>query len=577
MRVLQLDVNRIEFRLVKPEASMYEPADYKSKEVTDALVLMVSIEAGDSESEASAAIDESIAFAKKQKLGKIVLYPFAHLSSNLEGIEKSMELFKQMKGYAINKAGESIEVIAAPFGWNKQLSLDIKGHPLSEQSHGYGQSSQGNQKSQAKPKAPEQKRIDVSIVKKSDWSGLPDSDHRTIGERQDLYSFQEVSPGMVYWHSNGLIMYNELKHLMRDKEMEYDYEEISTPGIANIALWKVSGHLDHYKSDMFMFESSFGDVGLKPMNCPSSILIFKTRKWSYRDLPYRTAIFDRLYRSELSGVASGLFRVKELTQDDGHIFAREDQIENEVMLLLHMIRETYDVFKMSFTAKLSTKPDNHMGSDDLWEKAERSLKNALEHNDMKYEIKDKDGAFYGPKIDFDVKDSMGRTWQCATIQLDYQLPLNFKLEYAGEDGKPHTPVIIHRAILGSIERFLAVAIEHYHGKFPTWLAPIQAIVVAVSEQVNDYATSVHEAMRKNGIRVKLDISDKTLEYKIRDARMRSIPYIIVVGSKEKEAQTISIRNLEGKQKYGIELNNFIAALNDEIHSRASEYEAFGTE
>ena len=573
MKVLQLDVNRIEFKLVKPEASVYEPADYKSKEVSDALVMMVSIESGDTEAEAKAAIEESMGFAKKQKLHKVVLYPFAHLSSNLEGIEGSMELFKFMKGYAAEHADESMEVISAPFGWNKQLSLDIKGHPLSEQSHSYGNAAKTAEKARAKAKIGE-KRIDVSVVKKSDWSGLPDTDHRTIGERLDLYSFQEVSPGMVYWHPNGLIMFNELKGLMRDKESEYGYKEISTPGIANIALWKVSGHLDHYKDDMFMFESSMGDVGLKPMNCPSSILIFKTRKWSYRELPFRTAIFDRLYRSELSGVASGLFRVKEMTQDDGHIFAREDQIESEIVLLLKMVRETYDTFNMSFTAKLSTKPDNHMGSDELWEKAEAALRNALEYNHMKYEVKEKEGAFYGPKIDFDVKDSMGRIWQCATIQLDYQLPLNFKLEYTGEDGKQHTPVIIHRAILGSLERFFGVMVEHYNGKFPTWLAPIQAIVISISEPVNDYAISVHKALRKAKIRADIDISDKTLEYKIRDARLHNVPYIIVVGSKEKEAHSISVRNLEGKQKYGIKVDALAAALNDEISARSNSYTAF---
>ncbi|EQD50266.1 threonyl-tRNA synthetase, partial [mine drainage metagenome] len=538
-----------------------------------ALVLMVSIEAGDSQAEAKAAIDASIGFARKQKLQKMVLYPFAHLSNNLEGIEKSMVLFKSMKDYANEQSGGDIEVVAAPFGWNKQLSLDIKGHPLSEQSHSYG-SAANNAGMEKGPAKVGQKRIDISIVKKSDWSGLPDTDHRTIGERLDLYSFQEVSPGMVYWHPNGLTMYNELKSLMRDKEMEYGYQEISTPAIANIALWKVSGHLDHYKDDMFMFESSFGNVGLKPMNCPSSILIFKTKKWSYRELPFRTAIFDRIYRSELSGVASGLFRVKEFTQDDGHIFAREDQIESELMLLLKMVKETYDIFGMSFTAKLSTKPDNHMGNDELWDKAEGALKKAMEHNHVEYEVKDKEGAFYGPKIDFDVKDSMGRSWQLSTLQLDYQLPINFKLEYTGEDGKRHTPVIIHRAILGTLERFLGVAIEHYGGKFPTWLAPIQAIVISISEPVNDYAKSVYEAMRKGRIRAGIDISDKTLEYKIRDARMHNIPYIIVVGAKEKEAQTLSVRNLEGKQKYNVKLEALISALKEEISARSGTYQSF---
>ncbi|MCL4363335.1 threonine--tRNA ligase, partial [Candidatus Marsarchaeota archaeon] len=341
---------------------------------------------------------------------------------------------------------------------------------------------------------------------------------------------------------------------------------------ANIALWQVSGHLDHYKADMFIFDSAFGEVGLKPMNCPSTILIYKSKRWSYRELPFRTAIFDKLHRSELSGVVTGLFRVKQMTQDDGHIFAREDQIGGEIAALLKMVKETYAVFGMKFVAKLSTMPDDHMGSEELWTRAEATLKSALSENSIDYEIKEKEGAFYGPKIDFDVYDSIGRPWQCATIQLDYQLPLNFGLEYTGEDGKQYTPVIIHRAILGSLERFTGVLVEHYGGKFPLWLSPIHARVISISEASNDYASNVYSKLKSAHIRAELDISDKTLDYKIREAQMQKIPYIVILGKKEKEKGLISIRTRDGIQMQGERVEDFASALKEKITNRAAGLE-----
>jgi len=557
MRILQLDVDKIEYALVKPESDVHEEAKTKREAVENAIALFVCVEKGDTESEAKEAIDDAVAFAKKQNVPRLVLYPFAHLSSNLASPNEAMKIFAKMRELALS-AG--IEIHAAPFGWNKQLSLSVKGYPLAEQSRSYG-------KGKAKVSKVAEK-IDTSIVKKSDWSGLPDTDHRTIGEKLDLYSFQEVSPGMVYWHPNGLIIYNELVKFMREKEAEYDYQEISTPEIANVALWKVSGHLDHYRDDMFLFDSSFGPVGLKPMNCPSTMLIYKSRKWSYKELPFRTAIFDKLHRSELSGVASGLFRVKEMTQDDGHVFIREDQIESEITSLLKMVQEVYDVFGMKFTAKLSTMPDNHMGDEKLWEKATGALKAALDANHMKYEIKEKEGAFYGPKIDFDVYDSQGRAWQCATIQLDYQLPLRFGLEYTDQEGKQQMPVVVHRAILGTLERFIGVLVEHYQGKFPTWLAPVQAKVVSISEKSNAYAEKVYEELKKKRIRAKADLSDRTMDYKIRQAVSEKVPYIIVLGEKEAKGNSLTVRSRNGAQKQ-LKLDEFVEMVKKEIENRSN--------
>ena len=423
-----------------------------------------------------------------------------------------------------------ILVERSPFGWNKKLTIAVKGHPLAEQGRSYGKGDEKKVYNKVRPSG-----VNTAIVRKSDFSGLPETDHRTIAEKLNLFSMQEVSPGMVYWHRNGLILYNQLTGFIREKLSKYDYEEISTPTLANLALWHVSGHIDHYRENMFMFESANESLGMKPMNCPSTILIYKSKNWSYRELPFRTAIFDKLYRNEISGALTGLFRVREFVQDDGHIFIPEDQLEREVTLLLGFVKEVYDTFGMAFGAKLSTMPDNHMGDERLWEKATSALRHALESNRIEYVINEKDGAFYGPKIDFDVTDSLGRKWQCATIQVDYQLPLRFKLEYMGEDGKEHTPVMIHRAILGSIERFIGVLIEHYKGRFPTWLAPVQVQVVSISDQTGKYAEETHQRLRTSGIRARLDNSDKTLQYKIREAQLQQVPYIIVLGKKEQEA------------------------------------------
>ncbi len=562
MRILQLDVNSIEYELIKPESKVYEDSAKKIETVKNAIALLVTIENGDTNESASKAITDAVKFAKQQKSENIVIYPFAHLSDDLEEPAKALDILKHMRSLA-KQSG--INVVDAPFGWNKRLSIAIKGHPLAEQSHHYGSADTHALKKPAR-------KLDISIVKKSDWSGLHERDHRTIGEQLDLYSFQEVSPAMVYWHPKGLTIYNELVKLMREKEEEYDYKEISTPLIANIALWQVSGHLDHYKADMFIFDSAFGEVGLKPMNCPSTILIYKSKRWSYRELPFRTAIFDKLHRSELSGVVTGLFRVKQMTQDDGHIFAREDQIGGEIAALLKMVKETYAVFGMKFVAKLSTMPDDHMGSEELWTRAEATLKSALSENSIDYEIKEKEGAFYGPKIDFDVYDSIGRPWQCATIQLDYQLPLNFGLEYTGEDGKQYTPVIIHRAILGSLERFTGVLVEHYGGKFPLWLSPIHARVISISEASNDYASNVYSKLKSAHIRAELDISDKTLDYKIREAQMQKIPYIVILGKKEKEKGLISIRTRDGIQMQGERVEDFASALKEKIANRTAGLE-----
>ncbi len=558
MRTLQLDVDSIHYEAISPEAEIYEDPEQRSLTMNDALVVMISVEQGDNNETAEKAIKDIEALMDRLGRKNLLLYPYAHLSNTLAAPKEAMEVINHMK----KSVSDRFVVEKAPFGWTKKPTIAIKGHPLAEQSRSYGT---GDVKKVYRKVRPVE--VNTSVVRKSDWSGLPESDHRTIGEQLDLYSFQEVSPSMVYWHPNGYVIYRELVNFIRELEEEYGYEETSTPVIANTALWHVSGHYDHYKDNMFMFDTDMGHLGLKPMSCPSTILIYKSRKWSYRELPFRASTFDKLYRKEISGALTGLFRVMELTQDDGHIFLAEEQVEKEVERFLEFVRRVYDTFGMKFVAKLSTMPDSHMGDERLWEVATGYLKKALDKQGMDYEIKDKEGAFYGPKIDFDVFDSMGRAWQCATMQVDYQQPLRFGLEYTGEDGKQHTTVIIHRAALGSLERFIAILVEHYKGKFPTWLAPVQIAVLSISEQVADYADAVYQELRRHRIRAALDISDKTLQYKIRDAKMREVPYTLILGRKEAEAKTISVRLRNGTQKNQLDLGDFIAQIKEEIASR----------
>jgi threonyl-tRNA synthetase len=565
MRILQLDVNSVEYELIKPEAKVYEKSDEKQVSVKNALLLLTSIEKGDDSGAVEKAINAAVEFARKQKIETIVIYPFAHLSGDLEVPSRALEVLNEMRALAGKKG---VNVISSPFGWNKKLKVDIKGHPLAEMSRTYGASAQFKA-SPAQESKPKPGKADLSIVRKSNWSGLPINDHRTIGEQLDLYSFQEVSPSMVYWHPNGYTVYKELMSFIRQKESEYGYREVSTPVVANTALWHVSGHILHYYENMFVFSENSEELGLKPMSCPSTILIYKSKSWSYKELPFRTAIFDKLYRKENSGSLTGLFRVQELTQDDGHIFLSEGQIEGEIGNLLKMVKEVYETFEMKFVAYLSTMPESHMGDEKLWERATIALKGALEKNGINYRIKDKEGAFYGPKIDFDVLDAHGRSWQCATIQVDYQQPLRFGIEYTGEDGKQQTPVLVHRAILGSLERFIAILVEHYQGKFPTWLAPTQVRVASISDQTNGYAKDVYKKLAKGGIRVELDSSSRTIEYKIRDSQMMKVPYTIVVGKKEVDAGTVAVRSRSGKQKFGVPLEDFINSLNKEIKSRSN--------
>jgi threonyl-tRNA synthetase len=390
-------------------------------------------------------------------------------------------------------------------------------------------------------------------------------DHRKIGKDLELFTFHEWSPGSPFLLPKGTIIYNELQKFIREEYKKRGYQEVITPQMFNKALWEKSGHWEHYKDNMFLMKVDGEEFSLKPMNCPSHCLIYQLKNHSYRELPLRIADFCFLHRNELRGALGGLTRVRKMSQDDAHIYCAPEQIQSEIKDLLEFVDFIYTkIFKMQYKAKLSTKPEGAMGDAKLWEQAEDALKKALDDAKMKYEIKPGEGAFYGPKIDFDVKDALNRDWQCATIQLDFQMPLRFELKYMAPDNTLKTPVMIHRAIVGTIERFMGVMIEHYAGKFPLWLSPVQVRVIPVAEAFIDYARSIGAKYQKEGIRAEVDETQETLNKKIRNAELDKINYIIVVGGKEKENNSINVRTRENKVSGERKIDEFLEQLKKEI-------------
>jgi len=392
-------------------------------------------------------------------------------------------------------------------------------------------------------------------------------DHRKLGRELDLYAFHDVSPGAPFWLPNGWTMVRELERFVREVLDARGYQEISTPILVNKRLWEQSGHWDYYRENMFLVESEEQVFGLKPMNCPESTLVYRHALRSYRDLPLRFSDMGRLHRNERSGTLTGLLRARQFTQDDAHIYCRLDQIQDEITALLELVREWYKTFLLEPFFKLSTRPEKSLGTDEQWATAERSLHDSLRANGLAYDLNPGDGTFYGPKIDVDVQDALGRRWQVATIQIDFQQPDRFALEYIDSDGQAKRPVMIHRAIFGSFERFVGVLVEHYAGAFPTWLAPVQARVLPISEKHIEYARAVHGRLRAARVRAELDDRNEKLGYRIRDAQLRKVPYMLVVGAREAENSTVSLRHRTGDDLGAVPLERVLADLAREITSR----------
>lgn len=402
-------------------------------------------------------------------------------------------------------------------------------------------------------------------------------DHRKLGIVLDLVSFHDEAPGMAFFHANGMELWNALLDYWREEHRAAGYVETKTPIILNRSLWEQSGHWENYRENMYTVVIDETESAVKPMNCPGGMILYKTKRHSYKDLPIRAAEIGLVHRHELSGVLSGLFRVRAFHQDDAHIFMTPEMIESEILGVLQLVERMYSTFGLGFHLELSTRPEKSIGSDAQWEMATNGLKAALAAYGQDYKVNEGDGAFYGPKIDIHIKDAIGRTWQCGTIQLDMMMPDRFDLSYVGEDNEKHRPVMIHRVIYGSIERFLGILIEHFAGRFPLWLAPAQAVILPMNDSLAPYAGEIRDIFFKAGIRANLDDRTESLNRKVREAQLAQIPLIITVGEKEKAAGTLAVRTLDGQVRYGVTRDSFIDSVKRNIARRSLELDLFDSE
>ena len=393
-------------------------------------------------------------------------------------------------------------------------------------------------------------------------------DHRKLGAELELFSVMDEGPGFPFFHPKGMILRNELEKFWRQEHEKRGYQEIRTPVILNRVLWEQSGHWDHYKENMYFTKIDESDFAIKPMNCPGSILIYKSKLHSYRELPIRMGELGLVHRHELSGVLHGLMRVRCFTQDDAHIFMLPGQIKDEIIGVINLVNDFYSIFGFKYHVELSTKPEKAMGSDEIWDMATNALKDAIEAMGLAYKINEGDGAFYGPKIDFHLEDCLGRTWQCGTIQLDFLMPEKFDLSYVGEDGQKHRPVMLHRVVFGSIERFIGILTEHFAGAFPAWLSPVQVRVLPITDRQANYAAMVVDKLKAKGIRAEFDTRNEKIGYKIREAQTQKIPYMLVTGDKELEKEVVAVRHRTQGDLGVSTLDDFVVKLLDEINNKS---------
>ncbi len=389
-------------------------------------------------------------------------------------------------------------------------------------------------------------------------------DHKKLGRELGLYMFHETAPGMPYWLPKGLIVYRELENYWRKEHARLGYQEIMSPLVNKAELWKMSGHWDHYQDDMFIADMGEGEIhGIKPMNCPNAMIVFKSMQISYKDLPLRLSDTDRLHRYERSGTLNGLLRCRSFQQDDSHNFITEDMIESEYESIMAICKDFYSIFGLEYSFRLGTRPEAYMGDIETWNKAEETLKKVLDRSGKMFEVAEGDGAFYGPKIDIVMKDALGRDWQMGTMQLDFQQPRRFNLEYTDKDGKKKTPVVVHRVIYGSLERFIGILVEHFAGAFPLWLSPVQVVIIPISTSHTEYAESVSKHLRSLDIRAEVDASKETFGKRIRQAKTEKVPYIVVIGDKEKESNILTVEKRQGESSK-IDLSEFANLLESEI-------------
>ena len=570
MKILTLHCDYIKFQALKkalkniPDLS---EKDKKEHEVKECLVVLTAIEKGDSDKELHDMLEAVKKTAGEVKTNSLVLYPYAHLSSNLSAPQHAIEMLDKAE-QNLKKDNSNFKVTRAPFGYYKTFEFKCKGHPLSELSKSFGQKQDQSSVQIIRNEVYDEKKLLREISSsKLDTSKLKDNDHRILGQRLDLFSFNNVAPGCVFWHDNGLFIHNKLKEYIRGFLKKYNYQEITTPQILDSKLFKVSGHWSHYQDNMFLTKYEDRDFGVKPMNCPGAMLVYKTKTRSYKDLPIRFAEFGTDHRKELSGVLAGLFRVVQFTQDDAHIFCTKEQIPNEIAHMLEMIDSIYKkTFGFDYRLELSTRPEKFMGDIKDWEHSEKILESVLKESKAKYKINKGDGAFYGSKIDIHITDSLNRSWQCATIQLDMQMPARFQLTHTGDDNQEHTPFVIHRAILGSLERFIGVLLEHLNGNLPLWLSPRQIRVVNFTDRNTKACEKLMKQLKEEipELRIDSDLRNDTVQSKIRDAEMLKVNYVIVLGDKEEHSNTLAVRARGEKPKFNIKTASFIKQLKEEM-------------
>ncbi|MDD5700150.1 MAG: threonine--tRNA ligase [Candidatus Nanoarchaeia archaeon] len=574
MKILSLHCDYIKFKPLKK--ALKEPEELseerkKEQVVKEPLVILTAVEKTDSLESVKELVKNIEDISSQVNDRKIVLYPYAHLSSNLGSPSLAIQILEEAEKELEKK---KFDVVRAPFGYYKEFELKCKGHPLSELSREIGIKN-GKLGTKEEKITDEMRKNLLNQISKSklDTSKLKDNDHRILGQQMNLFSFNEVAPGMAFWHNNGLIIKNELINYWREMHRKNGYEEISTPQIMDSKLWKISGHWDLYKENNFVTEYEKRPFLVKPMNCPGGMLVYKTRPRSYKELPMRVGEIGVVHRTELSGTLAGLFRLIQFTQDDAHIFCTNEQLESEIIGVIELFRQMLDKFGFKYTFTLSTrseeKKDKYLGSDKLWEQAEDALGNALKKLKIKFEKVPGEAKFYGPSLDVQIKDSQGREWQCSTLQLDFNIPARFELAYTGRDNKEYTPIMLHRVVYGAIERFIGVLLEHTNGRLPVWLAPVQVRVLSFTDRNIDYAKKVIMKLGEKipNLRIDADFTQTTVQSKVKDAEIMRIPYIIVVGDKEEEEKTIAVRVKGNSKIQSLKIDNFIEKLSKEIRDR----------
>jgi len=563
MKILSLHCDYIKFKPLKK--ALRQPEELSERRqgeivVDNPLVLMIAVEKQDESNPdlIKRLIKEVKELAKQVKVDKLVLYPYAHLSPSLSKPDFALKTLEE----AEKKLKKDFKIIErAPFGYYKEFELKVKGHPLSELSRDIHFSGEMG----VEEDYDSGKLLREISKSKLDSRELKDNDHRILGQQMNLFSFSEVAPGMVFWHNNGNILKNKLFDFWREEHQKACYEEITTPQILDNKLWKISGHWDKYKDNMFTTDYEGREFAVKPMNCPGAMMVYRSSPKSYKDLPLRYGELGIVHRQELSGVLSGLFRLIQFTQDDAHIFCTEKQLESEIICIMQMIDKFYKIFGFKYSVELSTRPEKRIGDEKVWDNAEKVLEKTLKKMKTKFKINKGDGAFYGPKIDFHIKDSLNRSWQLATIQLDFAMPERFDLTYKDNKDKNKRPIILHRVIYGAIERFIGILLEHTNGHLPLWLAPKQVRVINFTNRNDKACKALDIELSKKGIRADLDLGSEPLSGKIKKAEMEKIPLIVVIGDKEEESGDLAVRR-NGKIK-NINKDEFLEMVEKEVDKR----------